>query len=67
MYIHMERLRRIYVFMKSLCVCTGQIQFSCLVIGRTTFLHTSGSTLSKSPHRNTFLEKPIKNREGVRP
>jgi hypothetical protein len=47
-----------------ICVRTDLIQTSHLVLGRTTSLYTSGSTLSKSPHRNTFLEKPIKNREG---
>jgi hypothetical protein len=54
-----------------ICVRTDQIQTSRLVLGRMTSLHTLGSTLSKSPHRNTFLENPIKNREreceGVRP
>jgi hypothetical protein len=47
-----------------ICVCTDQIQTSCLVLRRTTSLFTSGNTLSKPPHRNTFLENPIKNGEG---
>jgi hypothetical protein len=47
-----------------ICVRTVPIQTSRLALERTTSLYTSGSTLSNSPHRITFLEKPIKNREG---
>ena len=47
------------------------IQTSCLVLGWMIPLSTSDSTLSEPPHRDAFLEKPIKNRErgceGVRP
>jgi len=54
-----------------ICVRTDLIQTSRLVFGRMTSLYTLGSTLSKSPHRNTFLENSIKNQgdgcEGVRP
>jgi hypothetical protein len=47
------------------------IQTSCLVLGWMIPLSTSDSTLSKSPHRDTLLENPIKNLkskcEGVKP
>jgi hypothetical protein len=47
-----------------ICMRIDQIQTSRLVLGRKTSLYTSGNTLSKPPHRNTFLENPIKNQEG---
>jgi hypothetical protein len=43
---------------------TDLTQTVCLIHGRKAPLYTSGSTLSESPHRDTFLENPIKNREG---
>jgi hypothetical protein len=50
---------------------TDLIQTSRLVLGRTIPLSASDSTLGEPPHRDTLLEKPIKNREreceGVRP
>jgi hypothetical protein len=50
---------------------TDLIHTSCLVLGWTIPLSALDSTLSESPHRDTFLENPIKYRrgdcEGVRP
>jgi hypothetical protein len=50
---------------------TDLIQTSCLVLGRKIPLSASDSTLGEPPHRDTLLEKPIKNleggREGARP
>ena len=50
---------------------TNLIHTSCLVLGREIPLFASDSTLGKPPHRDTLLEKPIKNlekgREGARP
>jgi hypothetical protein len=47
------------------------IQTACLIRGRKVPVYASDSTLGKPPHRDTLLEKPIKNRErerkGIRP
>jgi hypothetical protein len=42
------------------------IQTSRLVLGREIPLSSLGSTLGKPPHRDTLLEKSIKNLEGGR-
>jgi hypothetical protein len=56
-----------YVWLMSLGIIiymrTDLIQTSRLVLGWTIPLSASDSTLSESPHRDTFLENPIKNRE----
>ena len=50
---------------------TDLIQTSRLVLGRVIPLSASDSSLGKTPHRDTLLEKSIKNleggREGARP
>jgi hypothetical protein len=52
-------------------MCTDLIQTSRLVLGREIPLSASNSTLGKPPHRDTLLEKSIKNlkggHEGARP